>query len=94
MNYLTFPDSFPGRAEVKGHVFTKLKEEPGKAFLFQVDIPEIGHRHYEVIKYVENRKFGGLVYPKSSYFGKLAWHYPSVERAELKYSEVLEEKIE
>lgn len=87
------PETFMGRAEVKGFTFTKL-EAIAAGFIFRVDTGT-GH-HYEVFKYKLTPICLDFVtrdysddhfkehYPKKSAFGVWAWTCMSLELAEKK----------
>lgn len=90
INIEKIPDTFTGRAEVKGFKFTKLEETP-TGFLFKVESSE--QPHYEVFKYkltpicldFEKRIYSETEfkehYPKRNSFGIWAWTTLSYEKA-------------
>ena len=93
----SLPDKFTGTGEVKGFVFTKLKESEDK-FLYQVE--DEGKVWYEVIKsdltakcinfaerVYSNTDFK-YTYPKANDFGRIAWTKKSIEEAEELYEEI------
>lgn len=79
-------DELVGRAEVKGFKF-KLHIANSKAFLYEVDTGT--EKHYEVFLRKTHRLFGHIQYPKSNSFGKWAWSFRTLRKAEEKFNSLL-----
>jgi hypothetical protein len=71
---------FDGRGEVRGFHFTQLRKSD-KAYLYKVDVPKF-KPHYEVFLRKENSRYGCIAYPSSKGFGRYAWTYNDLLRAE------------
>ena len=74
------PLEFTGIGEVRGFFFTQVRCTD-KGFIYSV--MSDGEVWYEVFKRKTNQ-FNGVSYPKSKSFGKWAWWYSSVEKAQIK----------
>lgn len=75
---LNLPTHFIGKGEVKGFVFTKIKESK-KAFMYEVNT---GSRiHYEVFKKKAKTNSIRYSYPTSKGFGIWAWCPSTFDRA-------------
>ena len=74
------PLEFTGKGEVKGFVFTQIKSTD-KGYIYSV--MNSGQVYYEVFKRKTNQ-YNGVSYPKSKSFGKWAWWYSSLEKAQIK----------
>ena len=79
------PKRFMGRGEVKGFIFRQIRCAD-RAFLYEVNTG--GGIHYEVFRKRINRRFARLSYPTANAFGIWAWTYSSLEKAELRFSQL------
>ena len=96
----SLPDKFTGTGEVKGFVFTKLKESKNR-FLYQVESEE--KIWYEIfrselvakcINFAEriySDTHFKYAYPKAKSFGYNAWTKKSLEEAEELFEEICKE---
>lgn len=75
-------ESFIGRGEVKGFIFTQLNKSE-KGFIYKVDTGS--SIHYEVFKFRYNKQFDCVSYPGSSAFGLWAWSCCDYEDALLRF---------
>ena len=73
------PEQFIGIGEVKGFVFTKIKESD-KAFIYEVDCG-CSKNHYEVFKKKAKTNSILYCYPTSKAFGDWAWSTANRENA-------------
>lgn len=73
------PDQFIGKGQVKGFLFTKIKESD-KAFIFEVD-SHCSKKHYEVFRKESKTNSVRFCYPTSKGFGFWAWCPCSIEKA-------------
>lgn len=79
-------ETFEGRGEVRGHVFTKVKEG-AKAYIYHVQItPTI--EVFEVFKHKENTQYDCVSYPTSAAFGVWAWSISDRTKAEAKFNQL------
>jgi len=79
-------ETFDGRGEVRGHVFTKVRES-SKAYIYHVQItPNL--EVYEVFKHKENAQYDCVSYPTSKAFGIWAWSIEDKTRAFAKFEEL------
>lgn len=81
------PKTFIGRAEVRGFEFVQL-EASDKAFLYEVSIPGVARKHYEVFQRRINRRHKVISYPGAKSFGIWAWIYSDLKHAIAKYEEI------
>ena len=79
------PKQFQGRGEVKGYVFTQIKQTD-QAFIYEVNTGD--SIYYEVFKKVVNRRYACISYPTARGFGIWAWTYMTLEKAEKKFDEL------
>ena len=79
------PKQFPGRGEVKGYLFTQIRQTD-KTFIYEVSSGD--RKHYEVFKKKLNHRFACVSYPTSKAFGIWAWTYMSLERALEKFEKL------
>lgn len=76
------PKEFIGKGEVRGFKFKLLITNPD-TYLYEVTYE--GQKHYEVFLRKMHRRFGHVMYPKSKAFGKWAWHFGYLDKAEKKF---------
>ena len=74
------PSEFVGTGEVRGFYFTQIKSTD-KGYIYSV--MNNGLVYYEVFKRKTNQ-YNGVSCPKSKSFGKWAWWYGSLEKAQIK----------
>lgn len=78
MKIENLPTHFIGKGEVKGFIFTKIRESE-KAFLYEVNT---GSKiHYEVFKKKAKTNSIRYSYPTSKGFGIWAWCPSTLDRA-------------
>ncbi len=82
---------FEGKSEVKGYIFRQL-ERTETGYIYEVTLPDVPKKHYEVFMRKENRRFGVISYPRSSSFGLWAWTYPTLIEAREKLAEITQAK--
>ena len=93
----TLPDTFIGRASQKNWTFTKVKRE-GRVAIYSKTTPDISTTYYEtvVINVHNGYKLGGVqfppgeTYPGDGMFGISGWCYNELEKAEQKFTQLLE----
>lgn len=77
---------FTGTGEVKGFKFTQISYA-NHVYLYKVDTGNT--IYYEVFKRVENRRFACVSSPAANWFGKWAWTYSTLEKAEVKLRQLI-----
>jgi len=80
------PKHFIGRGEAKGFKFTQIRCAD-RAFLYEVDTGD--GIHYEVFRKRINRRFARVSYPTAKAFGIWAWTYMSLNKAIIKFNEIV-----
>lgn len=74
------PSEFRGIGEVRGFHFKRVSKTD-RGYIYSV--MNNGQTYYEVFKRKTNQ-YRGISYPKSKSFGKWAWWYSSLEKAQIK----------
>ena len=77
--------NFIGRGQVKGFIFTQIKQN-NKAFIYKVE--DSGRIYYEVFKKKINTQYNCISYPSNKGFGVWAWTCMTLEKANDKYDEL------
>lgn len=78
------PLEFKGIGEVRGFHFSFVRKTD-RGYVYRVNVE--GEVWYEVFRRKTNQ-YGGISYPKSKSFGKWAWWYSSLEKAETKLNSI------
>lgn len=76
---------FTGRGQVKGFSFTQI-EKSVSGYIYEVNTGT--SIFYEVFKRIENTRFMCVSYPTNNAFGRWAWTYSSLDKAEMKLDEL------
>jgi len=77
--------SFIGRGQVKGFMFTQIKQNK-YGYIYRIEADTL--THYEVFMHKPNTRFKCVSYPSNNAFGIWAWTYRDLERAEAKFDEI------
>ena len=77
--------TFIGKGQVKGFAFTQI-EKTASCYIYEVKTE--CSKYYEVFKRIENTRFGCISYPTNNAFGKWAWTYLILSKAEDKADEL------
>jgi hypothetical protein len=78
-------EEFIGRGQVKGFAFTQI-EKSASYYIYEVKTET--SKYYEVFKRIENTRFGCVSYPTNNAFGRWAWTFPELIKAEDKFDEL------
>ena len=78
-------EEFIGRGQVKGFAFTQI-EKSASYYIYEVKTET--SKYYEVFKRIENTRFGCVSYPTNNAFGRWAWTYLELSKAEDKGDEL------
>ena len=78
-------EEFIGRGQVKGFAFTQI-EKGASYYIYEVKTET--SKYYEVFKRIENTRFGCVSYPTNNAFGRWAWTYLDLSKAEDKGEEL------
>jgi hypothetical protein len=93
------PETFEGKGEVKGWLFTRL-DESDAAYLYSRE-SKTGEIYYEVItkrstlggeRYIGTTKVVNvpkMIYPKSNQFGKYGWCFSDLTKAVIKFNSII-----
>lgn len=82
--------SFEGRGEVKGYSFNQITASPF-GYIYERTSFE-GGKTFEVFKRKENTLYEVVSYPTSKAFGIWAWAVSTLEKAEEKLTEIMEQE--
>lgn len=103
MNITTLPENFIGTGEVKGHIFDRV-ESGNRCYVYHVETPE-GKTYYEVVMRTktpvcidfEKRIYSETdfkeTYPKSRWWGTLAWTHLTIEAAMERFNRIESEEV-
>ena len=78
-------EQFIGIGQVRGFEFTQI-EKSSFGYIYAVNTGN--NTHYEVFKHVENTLYKTVSYPSNKSFGKWAWTYSTLQKAEDKFDEL------
>ena len=76
---------FIGIGQVKGFEFTQI-EKSSYGYIYAVNTGE--NIHYEVFKHYENTRYNTVSYPSNKSFGRWAWTFSDLQKAEDKFDEL------
>jgi len=82
MRVKSLPKQFAGKGQVKGFIFTQVKQSD-KAYIYQVNTG--CSIYYEVFKKKVKTNSICHCFPTAKAFGKWAWTHMSIDKAELKF---------